>query len=318
MNFNFLLYAGAVIIDSLIGDPRVSWHPVVLIGRMISYGQSKLLRPQQSKLIKVLKGAFLVALILLITYVSIWLIIRGLTCISPLAAFIGEIILLSFTITPRSLKEAAWEIRTYLVDQDICRARKKVGWIVGRDTDQMDEAEATRATVETVAENIVDGIIAPLFFAAIGGVTLAFLYRAVNTLDSMIGYRNEVYIDFGMVAARVDDIFNLIPARITGVLIIIVSFLLKLNWQGAMRCILRDANKHPSPNSGYAEASVAGALGIRLGGLNYYFGTPSFRAYMGDENEKLNFRHIERTVEIMYGVTGLFVAIITMIVYVSN
>jgi adenosylcobinamide-phosphate synthase len=187
------------------------------------------------------------------------------------------------------------------------QARYKVGWIVGRDTASLTTAEVTRATVETVAENIVDGIISPLFYAVIGGVPLACLYRAVNTMDSMVGYKNEKYRDFGMAAARVDDVFNYIPARITGLLIVLSAALLRHNADGALQTIRRDASKHPSPNSGFSEAGVAGALGVRLGGLNYYGGVASLRAYMGEEKKELNPIHIEQTIHIMYLVTTLFI-----------
>jgi len=176
----------------------------------------------------------------------------------------------------------------------------------------------TRATVETIAENIVDGIISPLFYFALGGLPLAFLYRAVNTMDSMIGYKSDKYIAFGMVAARTDDVFNLIPARITAALIILTALILRFDSKNAFRSIKRDARKHPSPNSGYAEAGVAGALGVRLGGTNYYGGIKSFRAYMGEEREKLAPVHIQQTISIMYLVTGLFVFFITLFIAMTT
>jgi adenosylcobinamide-phosphate synthase len=224
---------------------------------------------------------------------------------------VGGAVLLAFTMTPRSLAEAGREIKRYLDAGDLEQARFKVGWIVGRDTARLDTAEVTRATVETVAENIVDGIISPLFYAFIGGVPLAFLYRAVNTLDSMVGYKNDKYRDFGMVAARVDDVFNYIPARITGLLLIVAAVFLGLDACRAAKAILRDAAKHPSPNSGIAEAGVAGALGIRLGGLNYYGGVPSLRAHMGDPLHETAPIHITRTIRLMYTVTILFVVAAT-------
>ena len=193
------------------------------------------------------------------------------------------------------------------------QARFKVGWIVGRDTQRLDEREVTRATVETVAENIVDGIISPLVYFAIGGAPLAFLYRAVNTLDSMVGYKNDKYLYFGRVAARVDDVFNYVPARLTGVLLVIAAFLLGYNAKGAAKMIWRDAAKHPSPNSGIAEAGVAGALGVRLGGLNYYGGVASQRAYMGDEVNRLSAVYIQKTVYMMYVATVIGVLLITLI-----
>ena len=159
-----------------------------------------------------------------------------------------------------------------------------------------------RATVETVAENTIDGILSPLFFFALGGAPLAACYRAANTLDSMIGYKNDKYLYFGRFAARLDDVLNYIPARIGALLYILMAALLRYDWKGAWRIVRRDASKHPSPNGGYAEAAVAGALGIRLGGYNSYFGKVSFRAYMGDPRHELGPGHIRQAVHLMYAV----------------
>lgn len=301
----------ALAFDSLIGDPRSSWHPVVLIGRLISWLESSLLRTEDSPSRKKAAGVALVLVVLSLTYGIVWLVMAGLAFLHPWAPYIGGALLLSFAITPRSLAEAGRELQTYLETGDMEQARYKVGWIVGRDTASLDTAEVTRATVETVAENIVDGIISPLFFAALGGVPLAFLYRAVNTLDSMVGYKNDKYRDFGWAGARTDDLFNYLPARITGLLIILSAFLLGYDAKGAARTIWRDAAKHPSPNSGFPEAGVAGALGIRLGGLNYYGGVPSQRAFMGDPLNQLIPAHIARTTRVMYTVTILFLLLST-------
>lgn len=303
----------ALLFDSAIGDPRSRFHPVVLIGNLIAFLEGRLLKPENSAKVKVLTGLLLVMLVLATTYALAWLLMFGLSYLGPGYVFGGGAIALSFTISPRSLAEAGNEIKNYMLSGNLSQARFKVGWIVGRDTDQLDTAEITRATVETVAENIVDGIISPLFYFAIGGVPLAFLYRAVNTLDSMIGYKNTKYLDFGMPAARIDDVFNYIPARITGLLIIIISLMLRYNGVSAFRSILKDAPKHPSPNSGIAEAGVAGALGIRLGGLNYYGRVASFRAYMGTQIQTLEPVHIERTIKLMYGTSILFILILTVL-----
>lgn len=215
-------------------------------------------------------------------------------------------LLLSFTISPRSLAEAGREIHGYLIQGDMENARYKVGWIVGRDTENLSEGEVTRATVETVAENTVDGIISPLFFFLIGGVPLAFLYRAANTMDSMVGYKNDRYLYFGRVAARLDDVLNYIPARITGCIFVLSAVLLRLDYGNAWRMLRRDASKHPSPNGGWAEAAVAGALQIRLGGYNSYFGRQSFRAYMGEPLKALKAEHIMSCIRMMYTATVLF------------
>lgn len=302
------MIAGAVVLDRLVGDPRTVLHPVVLIGNLIAWLERQLLRTEHSARHKKLAGALLVLCVLTIVYLVMWQIMAVLSRVSLWAAYLGGALLLSFTISTRSLAEAGREIAGFLTAGNMEQARFKVGWIVGRDTAKLNTAEVTRATVETVAENIVDGIISPLFYAVIGGMPLAFLYRAVNTMDSMVGYKNEKYRDFGMVAARVDDVFNYIPARITGLLIIVAAALLKKDAPGAFQAIKRDAAKHPSPNSGFAEAGVAGALGVRLGGLNYYGGVASLRAYMGAAKYELAPVHIEQTIQIMYTVTALFVA----------
>jgi adenosylcobinamide-phosphate synthase len=239
----------------------------------------------------------------------------GLSLIHPYAMWVGGAFLLSFTISPRSLAAAGQEIRRYLLQNNLEQARFKVGWIVGRDTQELDVSEVTRATVETIAENIVDGIIAPLFYFLLGGVPLAYLYRAVNTMDSMVGYKNDKYIAFGMPAAKTDDLFNFIPARITALLIVIAALFLRYDVKNAYHMVMRDARKHPSPNSGYAEAGVAGALGIRLGGINFYGGIKSFRAYMGDDCQPLAPKHIKQTITMMFLVTGLFILFITLLPY---
>ncbi|MBP2627072.1 MAG: Cobalamin biosynthesis protein cbiB [Firmicutes bacterium] len=305
----------AIIFDRLIGDPRSSIHPVVMIGNLIAFLEGRLLNTQYSRILKNLTGALLVILVLGTTYGFVWWIMQLLTSIHPWAQFIGGALLLSFTIAPDSLAKAGHEIHNYLLTGDLAEARHKVGWIVGRDTDQLDVAEVTRGTVETIAENIVDGIISPLFYFVIGGVPLAFLYRAVNTLDSMVGYKNDKYRDFGMFAARVDDVFNYIPARLTGILLVLTAIILRFNVYGTMTAIWRDAAKHPSPNSGFAEAGVAGALSIRLGGLNYYGGVASQRAYMGEASTELAPIHIKQTIQMMYTATILFVIAITIFLW---
>ena len=217
-----------------------------------------------------------------------------------------QALVLSFMISPRTLADAAREIYWLLESENLPRAREKVGWIVGRDTANLNEAEVSRATVETVAENTVDGVISPLFYFAVGGLPLAVAYRAINTMDSMLGYKNEKYFYFGRVAARLDDIANFIPARLTGLLFVCAAIVLHLDWRNAFNMMRRDASKHPSPNGGWAEATVAGALNIRLGGTNYYFGEPHFRAYMGEPNEILEAAHILGAIRLMYTATILF------------
>lgn len=299
----------AVILDAVIGDPRSKLHPVVLIGNLIAFLESKLLQANYSRQRKIAGGILLVFLVLTTSYSISWVLVKLLSALHPTASFLGGALLLSFTISPRSLAMAGREIKNYLLSGDLEQARFKVGWIVGRDTKALSVGEVTRATVETIAENIVDGVISPLFYFLIGGVPLAFLYRAVNTLDSMVGYKNDKYRDFGMMAARVDDIFNFIPARLTALFLVAAAFLLRYDVKNALLSIVRDAAKHPSPNSGMAEAAVAGSLGIQLGGLNFYGGVPSRRAYMGQPCKDLAPIHINQATYLMYVTTALFLLV---------
>ena len=296
--------AAAFLIDALIGDPRSNFHPVVLIGKLISSLEKILRRELDSPSQKIFKGGLLVAIVVLTSFAvgcGIELLSRELPSLA--AQIFVQALTLSFMISPRTLGDAAREIYQLLEVENLTEARRKVGWIVGRDTQNLNEAEVARATVETVAENTVDGIISPLFYFAVGGLPLAVAYRAINTMDSMLGYRNEKYLHFGRIAARLDDVANFVPARLTAILFLGAAALLGLDVRNAFNMMKRDASKHPSPNGGWAEATVAGALNIRLGGTNYYFGQPHFRAYMGDPNEILEAAHILGAVRLMYTAT---------------
>lgn len=299
----------AVLADLFIGDPKTKLHPVVLIGMLIGWLEKILLRQSDTPEQKKRKGMVLVCAVLMIIYSISVLIAVLLLSLGPWWFFGGSIFFLVFTIAPRSLAEAGIEIRECLQAGDMEKARTRVSWVVGRDTDRMDEAEVTRATVETIAENIVDGIISPLFYFFLGGFPMAMMYRAVNTMDSMIAYKNEKYIDFGYAAAKLDDVFNYIPARITALLLIVSAAILRYDWKKSAEIVRRDADKHPSPNGGYPESAVAGALHIRLGGMNYYGGEEHFRAYMGDAQEVLAGKHIDQTIRLLYVATILFCVI---------
>ena len=297
----------AFLIDAMIGDPRSKFHPVVLIGNLISALEKILRRDSDSPAIKIFKGGILATVVITISIFIGCVIEFWAKDIPSLAARVFvQAFVLSFMISPRSLGDAAREIHFLLEQENLVRAREKVGWIVGRDTQNLNEAEVVRATVETVAENTVDGIISPLFYFALGGLPLAIAYRAINTMDSMLGYKNEKYFYFGRVAARFDDIANYIPAGLTALLFICAAMILNLDYKNAFEMAKRDAKKHPSPNGGWAEATVAGALKIQLGGTNYYFGQPHFRAYMGEPLESLEAAHILGAIRLMYTATILF------------
>ena len=303
------------IADTLIGDPRSKLHPVVLIGQLIAGLEKLFYRETQSSRQKLVSGGILAMLVMVLTYEivnAIELLLQNISNKYVIMAING--FLLSFTISPKSLANAGREIYDYLMVEDLENARYKVGWIVGRDTENLSPQEVSRAAIETVAENTVDGIISPLFFFLIGGLPLAYLYRAINTMDSMMGYKNDRYLYFGRVAARIDDVANYIPARITGIIFVVSAFVLRLNTTNSWKMLRRDASKHPSPNGGWAEASVAGALEIRLGGYNFYFGRETFRAYMGEPLQEMGPQHIMTCIQMMYTATILFLLLAHVVI----
>ena len=315
-SFYALIPIAALVIDTIYGDPRSDWHPVVLIGKLISFYENKLYpEPKTSNGNMFLRGMVTVLLVLLtvgiITGLLVWLSVKGGILFY---AAMGAVILY-FTITPRALCRDGMEIYHLLKAGDIVAARKRLSWIVGRDTENLDESDIARGTVETIAENTTDGIISPLFWFLLFGPGGAMVYRAGNTMDSMLGYKNDRYLYFGRFAARLDDVLNYIPARITFLLFVASAAILKLDWKNAKKIGLRDAPKHPSPNGGYAEATVAGAMHVRLGGYNYYEGKPEFREYMGDPDTPLKADHIKQAIYMMYGATILFVVLESVLIF---
>lgn len=292
--------AAAFLVDLVVGDPNKITHPVVIIGKGIDLMEKHLRKWVAAEYGLKIAGIVLAGVIVGGAYLMMWAIVKAAMLINNWLGLVISIWFMSTTLAVKGLSNSAMEIFNLLNTGKIEEARKKTGWIVGRDTANLDEAEITRATVETVAENIVDGIIAPMFYGFIGGVPLAMAYKAVNTLDSMVGYKNDKYQEFGWASARFDDLCNYIPARITGAILLISFMILGKSAKQAYKAIIKDAPQHPSPNSGIPEAAVAGALGIRLGGINSYRGVESFRQYMGEARVTLEKRHIQDTVRIMY------------------
>ncbi|MDD4335424.1 MAG: adenosylcobinamide-phosphate synthase CbiB [Desulfotomaculaceae bacterium] len=290
----------AFLLDLLVGDPALIPHPVVLIGKAIEILEHLSRRISQNPAALKIMGILTALMITAGSWVLTYLLARWVFGINYWAGVILSVWLISTTIAARGLARAAGEIYLLLQNNDLAEARRKVGMIVGRDTDQMEPGSVIRASVETVAENIVDAVVAPIFYAFIGGAPLAITYRAVNTLDSMLGYKNERYLNFGMGSARLDDIANYIPARLTGLFLLAAAWILRMSAKGTLQAVLRDASDHPSPNSGIPEAAVAGALGVQLGGINYYNGRSSFGAYMGKALTPLAPDHIKQTVRLMY------------------
>ncbi|MDQ0087252.1 adenosylcobinamide-phosphate synthase [Paenibacillus anaericanus] len=302
----------AYALDRLVGDPRWLPHPVVGMGKAISAIEAAIRRLVQPRRYRV-AGLLLPLLVVGGSFALTWAALRLLAMVNPWLAAIAEAAFIATTIAAKGLRDAGMEVCGHLRRGDLPAARRSLSMIVGRDTADLQPPEVVRGAVETVAENIVDAVVSPLFFALIGGAPLAMAYRAVNTLDSMVGYKNDKYIHLGWASARLDDIANYIPARLTALLLIAASWCLRLDPKGAWSAVRRDASAHPSPNSGYPESAVAGSLGIRLGGENSYHGVTSFRAYMGDKKRELEPEDIPRTAKLMFLVSGVFVLIGTAI-----
>ncbi len=303
----------AYLLDRCIGDPRWIPHPVIGMGKGIS-ALERVIR-SRVRTDSGLKRAGLLFPILIAggSFAITWGLVYVLGLIHPVIAAAAEVVLIATTIASKGLKDAGMEVYRHLKQQDWPAARRSLGMIVGRDTGHLDEPEVVRGTVETVAENIVDAIVSPLFYALIGGAPLAMAYRAVNTLDSMVGYKNDKYLHLGWASARLDDVANWIPARLTAILLIVGAWVMKLDAKGAARMVARDARLHPSPNSGFPESAVAGALGIRLGGHNVYHGVASFRAHMGEATRPMEAEDIVQTSRLMFWSAGAFVVLCVFI-----
>ena len=285
----------AILLDQLLGDPRWLPHPVRIIGAACA----GLERISRTLLPPFAAGLCTVTLVLALTGLAVWGLIEAATLIHPWLGSLSTILLLYTTIAARDLVSHSRRIHAALAADDLGEARNRVGMIVGRDTANLDEAGVARAAVESVAESMVDGVTAPLFFAVLGGPMAAMLYKAINTMDSMFGYKNERYRKFGWAAARLDDLANFIPARITSLMIPAAAFLLRLDPKGSLFILLRDRRRHASPNSGHTEAAVAGALGVQLGGVNSYFGTVMKKPTIGDATRALEPRDILRANSLM-------------------
>lgn len=300
----------ALVLDQILGDPRWLPHPVRLIGLLQSFlekGSRRLCANAR------VAGVVTVFLTLVVTGSLVWVMLYGARLLHPLAYDAVAIIILYTSFAARDLARHALAVYQALRERDIDLARKRVAMIVGRDTADLDEAGVTRAAVESVAESLVDGVTAPIFWAFIGGPFGAMLYKAVNTGDSMFGYKNEQYREFGWAAARLDDVANFLPARLTSWLIPLAALFLRLDARASLRVLRRDCRAHTSPNAGFPEAAVAGALDVQLGGDSCYFGTIVRKQTMGDANRKIAASHLRSTVHLMLLTTALFFTIATLV-----
>ncbi len=292
-------YNIAYIMDLILGDPHWFPHPVRFIGKLITLLEKLLYRFSCKKI----TGGVLAILTIGITFLVSFYLVK----LSPML----EIFFLYTTLATKSLADEGFRVCKVLVEGDMEKAKKELAYLVSRDTNSMDVTQIVRSILETISENTVDGVIAPMFFAFVGsfftieGVSLALPfamgYKAINTLDSMVGYKNDKYIDFGMVSAKIDDMANFIPARIAGGFIIpIGAFLLRMDYRSAWRIFFRDRLNHSSPNSGHSEATFAGALGVQFGGRTSYFGKWHDKPTIGDKLKHFGIPDVKRGIRLLY------------------
>lgn len=304
------------VLDLIIGDPQGRWHPICLIGNLIKRSENFLrnLFPKNKKGER-FGGLCLVLFIITFCFFVpfIMLVIAGF--IHPILRIVLESIMCYYILATKSLKTESMKVYYALDNNDIEKARDELSMIVGRDTKTLDEAGMIKAAVETVAENTCDGIVAPMIYIAILGAPLGFLYKGINTMDSMIGYKNDKYINFGRFAAKLDDIANYVPARISAFAMIIASLLLKYDAKGAYHIFKRDRYNHASPNSAQTEAVAAGALQIQLAGDAYYFGKLHHKKTIGDSIRKVENEDIKKVNHLLYGTAFISITILELIGY---
>lgn len=306
------------ILDLIFGDPHWLPHPICLIGNLIGFLEKnlrRLLAPGKTALL--LGGALMVVIVLSLSFAVPYALLMLAEQVNPWLRFALETIMFYQIFATKCLRDESMKVYTALHNNDLEDARVKLSWIVGRDTKELTAEEVTKGAVETVAENTADGIIAPMFYMFIGGAPLAFLYKGINTMDSMVGYKNDKFLYFGRCAAKLDDVANFIPARITGILMILASYFLNMNAAGAWKIFWRDRYNHLSPNSAMTESVTAGALNIQLGGDHYYFGKLVHKDTIGDDIRPVVAEDIVAVNNLLY-MTAVISLLLFSLVYLVN
>jgi len=303
----------AYVLDLIFGDPQNIIHPVQIIGKMINIGEKSLLgkKYKSDRKYKFFAGMILNITVISLTYGITYLIPR--TSENSIILTVAEIYLMYTVFSINSLAREGNRVYNILKEGNIERARKDLSYLVSRDTGTMDEKMIIRSTMETISENTVDGIVAPMLYMFLGGLPLSMTYKAINTFDSMVGYKNEKYMDFGKFSAKLDDVANFIPARITGILIVIGSIILGYDYKNSLKVFIRDRKNHSSPNSGHAEAGVAGALGVQFGGRVSYFGKEVDKPVIGDKIKDFELEDIKKNIKIMYVASFLSLIVFSVI-----
>ncbi|MFR7940404.1 MAG: adenosylcobinamide-phosphate synthase CbiB [Agathobacter rectalis] len=309
MCYHIFAFIAGFVLDLLIGDPHFIPHPVRLIGSLISFCDKRLncdagynISEKKLNLIKYKRGMLLAFTVIFATFAMSVIIIVAAYSINLYAGVIAEVVMTWQILATKCLRVESMRVYDALRTDGVDAGRRAVSMIVGRDTSVLDESGVTRAAVETIAENTSDGVIAPMLYTAIGGPVLGFVYKAVNTMDSMLGYKNDKYMYFGRFAARLDDVVNFIPARISAYLMIIAAFIGGRQFDGknAYRIFKRDRFNHASPNSAQTESVCAGTLRVQLAGDAVYFGKLVKKKYIGDGLREIEYEDIKRANRLMY------------------
>ncbi|MFR9650800.1 MAG: adenosylcobinamide-phosphate synthase CbiB [Rikenellaceae bacterium] len=301
-SFLWVVVIGSVL-DTLIGDPQWMPHPIRLFGGMIAWFESRLNRGTARRA----KGVLMWVLLSSVVY----LFFKGveLLLVDYTVAYIAwGSIFFFYGVSNRSLIEAGMNIEKIVQSGDLVEARKELSMIVGRDTTHLDATQIRRAVIETMSENLSDGVVAPLLFFALGGVPMMMLYKMINTFDSMVGYKSDRFRDFGFFSAKMDDVANFIPARLTALMMVVVSLSLR-----AIHHIWHFASAHISPNSGYPESAISGILDCRLGGANYYFGGVVEKPFIGDNPREITHNDLVRCAHINGRVAALSIIILILL-----
>lgn len=302
------------ILDLILGDPHSLPHPICLIGNFISFLERNLRKILGFSNNGLLFGGGVMVFLVISTCFAVPYALLYLTgLVNPWLAFGLETLMFYQIFATKCLRDESMKVFYALQEGDLEKARLMLSWIVGRDTKNLTEAEVTKGAVETIAENTADGIIAPMFYMFLGGAPLAFLYKGINTMDSMVGYKNEKYLYFGRCAAKLDDVANFIPARITGLLMIAAAYFLNLDAERAWKIFRRDRYNHLSPNSAMTESVAAGALNIQLGGGHFYFGKWVHKDTIGDDIRPVKAEDIVATNNLLYMTAILSLILFTLI-----
>jgi adenosylcobinamide-phosphate synthase len=311
---NIIILILALMLDFMIGDPYWFYHPVRIMGKFISFEEKLIRKHFKGKKMETLAGVALLLDTALFTAGITWFILSISKSINPSLGFGAKVFLTYTTLSIRSLHFEGIQVKDELA-KSLERGRKRVSNIVGRDTENLSEEEVVKATIETIAENTTDGVISPMFYILLLGPIGAMVFKAVSTLDSMVGYRNEKYEYIGKASAKADDLLNYLPARICGALMVIAAYILRYDCKNAWHILTRDHGNHKSPNSAWSESAVAGALNIKLGGTHDYWGVPVYKPTIGDERKNAETGDIHKTIKMMYVASFLFVSILSLFIF---